>query len=477
MRNLKYTSPEIGEKSRALIERDKKIMFGAHTKSRELPLTVESACGSRIKDLDGREFLDFGAGYAVVGAGHCPGEITKAIAEQAGKLIHISGSDFYYYPQVLLAEKIASLIPGDFAKKVYFSNSGAESLEAAFKLTRHYTRRPKVIAFLGAFHGRTYVGMTLSGSKKIQKAHYSPLIPEVTHTPYPYCFRCLFNRTYPECRGKNVFGETAHDFAGIPMLPCVSFLVNVVFEQLVDPEDVAAIFVEPIQGEGGYVVPPPEFHPLLYGICKKHGVLLVLDEIQAGLGRTGKMFAIEHWGVEPDVICVAKAIASGLPLGATIGRAELMDAEVDARAWRAGSHGSTFGGGPVCCAAGLATLSLLENGLVDNARDVGAYMKEKLSEMMNRYRVIGDVRGLGLMIGVEIVQDKKTKQRFPDQVTAEGKNIKEVIVGNCFKLGLIAYGAGVSAIRFSPPLIVSRSEVDEALGIFERVINEIEGQM
>jgi 4-aminobutyrate aminotransferase len=261
------------------------------------------------------------------------------------------------------------------------------------------------------------------------------------------------------------------------MLPCVSFLINVIFEQIVDPEDVAAIFVEPIQGEGGYIVPPQEFHPLLSAVTKKHGMSLVVDEIQTGLGRTGRMFAIEHWGVEPDVVCIAKAIASGLPLGATVGRAEVMDAEVDPRAWRVGSHGSTFGGGPVSCAAGLATLGLLEGGLVDNARDVGGYMKRKLEEMANRHQIMGDVRGLGLMIGVEIVENSKTKKRFPDQVTADGKNIKEVIFGSCFKRGLVAFGAGVSAIRFSPPLIVSRDDVDAALGIFEEVVSEVEGQM
>lgn len=461
---IDYTSPEIGEFSKEIIARDKRVMFGAHTRTREIPLVVDRAEGVKIWDVEGKEYLDFGAGFAVCATGHCHPEIVKAVEEQLKRLIHISGSDFYYRPQIELAEKLSEIAPGDFPKKLYFANSGAESLEAAFKLTRYYTRRSMVISFLGAFHGRTFVGMSLSGSKKVQRSGFFPLIPEVIHIPYPYCYRCPFNSKYPEC----IKGE----FEGIPLLGCVRYLTEVIFKQLLDPEDVAAIFVEPIQGEGGYIVPPEEFHPLLKAITKNYGILYVADEIQTGLGRTGKMFALEHWEVESDVLCIAKAVASGLPMGATIGRAELMDGD---RAWPLGSHGSTFGGNPVVCAAGIRTIDIiLKNGLVDNAREVGSYMKDKLSEIKDRHKIIGDVRGLGLMLGMELVRDKETKERFPDKLTREGKNIKEVFMGEAFKRGLIILGCGFNSIRLSPPLILTKSEADEGLKIIEEVVERIE---
>lgn len=466
---LIYSSPEPGPQAKELIERDQAVMFGAHTRTRELPLVVDRAEGMRIWDLDQREYLDFGAGYAVCATGHCHPEVVEAVEKQARRLLHISGTDFYYSPQLELAEALVQVTPGEFKKRVYFANSGAESLEAAFKLVRHYTRRPVVLAYLGGFHGRTFVGMSLSGSKQVQRSGFFPLIPEVIHLPYPYCYRCPFNLSYPDCRS----GE----LEGIPMLPCVRYMTDVVLRQLVGPEDVAGIFVEPIQGEGGYIVPPPEFHPLLRAITKRYGILYVLDEIQTGLGRTGRMFACEHWGVEPDVICVAKAIASGLPLGATVARAELMDPEVDPRAWRPGSHGSTFGGNPVACAAGIATLKLIKEGLVENAARIGEYLLNSLSEMKERHRIIGDVRGKGLMIGIELVRDKLTKEPFPDTLTADHKNIKEVFMGSCFKRGLIVLGCGFNAIRLSPPLIISKGDADEALRIIEAVITEIEGQI
>lgn len=460
---IDYISPEIGELSKRIIERDKRVMFGAHTRTREIPLVVERAKGVRIWDVDGKEFLDFGAGFAVCATGHCHPEVIKAVEEQLRRLIHISGSDFYYLPQVELAEKLLEITPGEFPKKLYFANSGAESLEAAFKVARYYTKRPIVISFLGAFHGRTFVGMSLSGSKKVQRSGFFPLIPEVIHIPYPYCYNCPFNLEYPKC----IKGE----FEGIPLLRCVRYLTEVIFKQLLDPEDVAAIFVEPIQGEGGYIVPPKEFHPLLKAITRKYGILYVADEIQSGLGRTGKMFALEHWGVEPDILCTAKAVASGLPMGVTIGRAEYMDGD---RAWPPGSHGSTFGGNPVVCRAGIKTLELLKNGLVDNAREVGKYMKQRLLEIKDKHRIIGDVRGLGLMLGIELVKDKRTKERFPDRVTRDGKNIKEVFMGEAFKRGLIILGCGFNSIRLSPPLILTKSEADEGLEIIEEVVEWIE---
>uniref|UniRef100_A0A7C4XAP9 Aminotransferase class III-fold pyridoxal phosphate-dependent enzyme n=1 Tax=candidate division WOR-3 bacterium TaxID=2052148 RepID=A0A7C4XAP9_UNCW3 len=467
--NIKYTSPKLSKKAQLLIERDKKVMFGAHTRTREIPLVVERAKGVWVYDVSGKRYLDFGAGFAVVGTGHCPPEVIKSATAQLKKLIHISGSDFYYKPQILLAEKLVRITPGKFAKRVYLGSSGAEAIEASLKIARYYTRRPKMISFIGAFHGRTFAGMTMSGSKRVQRSHFSNLIPEVIHTPYPYCYNCLFNESYPECLRKEFDGET------IPY--CLSYLTDVIFERLVDPEDVALILVEPIQGEGGYIVPPKEFLPALRKIADKYGIVLVFDEIQCGLGRTGKWFAAEHFDTIPDIILIAKALASGLPMSATVGRAELMDPTVDQRAWIPGSHGSTFSGNPVCAAAALKTLELIENGLIDNAREVGEYMKERLIEIANRHKIIGEVRGLGLMIGLEIVQDKANKKPFPLRVTKDGKNIKEVLTGECFKRGLIIYGAGFSSLRISPPLIITKNEAEMAMEIIEQAIDFVERQL
>jgi 4-aminobutyrate aminotransferase len=467
--NLKYISPKISKKARKIIKRDMSVMFGAHTRTREIPLVVDHARGARIWSVDGREYLDFGAGFAVVGAGHCPAEVINAAHEQMKKLMHISGSDFYYEPQIALAEKLMKVTPGRHDKRVYFGSSGAESVEAALKIARYFTRRPRMIGFIGGFHGRTFAGMTMSGSKRVQRAHFSSLIPEVHHVPYPYCYHCIFNDTYPEC--------IVREYDGVPIPRCLSYLTDVVFERLIDPDDVALIMVEPIQGEGGYIVPPEEFLPALRKICDKHGIILVFDEIQSGLGRTGKWFACDHVGVVPDIILVAKAIASGLPMSATVAKAELMDPAVDARAWVPGAHGSTFGGNPVIAAAGIASLRLIEKGLIANAARIGAYMKHELTEIMNRHRIIGEVRGLGLMIGLELVQNKVTRENFPKTVTSSGKNIKEVMTGECFKRGLIIYGAGFNSLRISPPLVISRDDAKQALEVIEEVIALVEAQL
>jgi 4-aminobutyrate aminotransferase len=309
----------------------------------------------------------------------------------------------------------------------------------------------------------------MSGSKKIQRAHFSSLIPEVYHVPYPYCYRCIFKQSYPEC--------ITQDYKGVPLLHCLSYLTDVIFERLIDPTDVSLIMVEPIQGEGGYIVPPKEFLPALRRIADEHGIVLVFDEIQCGLGRTGRWFACDHVDVAPDITLTAKAIASGFPMSATIGKATLMDPTVDANAWVPGCHGSTFGGNPVISAAALASLRIIERELMKNAADVGSYLKEQLTEMMARHRIIGEVRGIGLMIGIELVQDRETKKFFPAQVTREGKNIKEVITGECFKRGLILYGAGMSSLRMSPPLMITKDDASSALGIIEEVISMVEGQL
>jgi len=466
---IEYKSPKTSKKVTEVIERDKKVMFGAHTRTDEIPLVVDHAQGARVTDVDGKTYLDFGAGFAVAGTGHCHPEVINAVDAQIRRLIHISGSDFYYMPQIELAEKLLGITPGDFEKRVYFGSSGAEAVEASLKIARYYTRRPRMISFLGAFHGRTFAGMTMSGSKKVQRAHFSDLIPEVYHVPYPYCYRCVFKQTYPDCIKK--------DYKGIPLIHCLSYLTDVIFERLIDPADVSLIMVEPIQGEGGYIVPPLEFLPVLRKVADENGIVLIFDEIQSGLGRTGRWFACNHVDVAPDIILMAKAIASGLPMSATIGRAALMDPQVDTRAWVPGSHGSTFGGNPVICAAALASLDIIERELINNAAQIGEFLKERLTEMMSRHRIIGEVRGLGLMIGIELVQNKKTKEFFPPQVTRNGKNIKEVITGECFKRGLILYGAGISSVRMSPPLMINKDDAQTALDIFDEVITRTEEQL
>jgi 4-aminobutyrate aminotransferase len=466
---IEYKSPEVSKKARAIIDRDQKIMFGAHTRTDEIPLVVDHAQGAKVTDVDGKTYLDFGAGFAVVGTGHCHPDVISAVEEQIRKLIHISGADFYYMPQIELAEKLIEITPGKYDKRVYFGSSGAEAVEASLKIARCFTRRPRMISFLGAFHGRTFAGMTMSGSKKVQRAHFSGLIPEAYHVPYPYCYRCVFDQKYPQC--------IKHDYNGLPLLHCVSYLVDVIFERLIAPDDVSLIMVEPIQGEGGYIVPPKEFLPALRRICDDHGITLIFDEIQSGLGRTGKWFACDHVGVVPDITLTAKAIASGFPMSATVGKAALMDPDVDSRAWVPGSHGSTFGGNPVICAAAIATLRLLEQQYVKNANDIGNFLKRELNAMMQHHSIIGEVRGLGLMLGMEIVKDKKTREFFPSQVTKEGKNIKEVITGECFKRGLILYGAGISSLRMSPPLMITKDEADAAVKILDEVIGRIEEQM
>jgi 4-aminobutyrate aminotransferase len=340
-----------------------------------------------------------------------------------------------------LSQKLASLAPGSGGYKVYFGNSGAEAVEAAFKLARWHTRRELNLAFFGAFHGRTMGALSLTASKTIQKKHYNPLVPGITHIPYGYCYRCPYHLCYPAC-------GTA----------CVRWLEETLFRTTVPPEEVAAIFVEPIQGEGGYIVPPPEFHQELNKIAKKYGILYVADEVQSGMGRTGKMFAMEHFEVAPDIIALAKGIASGLPLGAMVARADIMN-------WEAGSHASTFGGNPISCEAALATIELLEEELMANASERGDQLMVGLAELQKSIECIGDVRGMGLMIGVELVKDRETKERADDW--------RDQAIQNAFHKGLLLLGCGQNAIRICPPLTVSSEEVAVFLDIFEESLREL----
>ncbi len=416
-----------GPRGKAMLARDERCMSPSYT--RIYPLFVERGSGCVIEDVDGNLFLDMTAGIAVTAAGHCHPEVVAAISDQAGKLIHMSGTDFYYEPEIALAERLARAAPMKAPNRVFFTNSGAEALEAALKLARWHTKRTHVIAFFGAFHGRTYGAMSLSGSKLVHRKGFSPLVPDVHHVPYP--------RTCPGC-------ETSCDM--------VKQIEETVLRRTVSPEEVAAIFIEPIQGEGGYRVAPPGCLPALRKLCDKHGMMLVVDEVQSGMGRTGKLFAFEHWGIEPDIICIAKGIASGMPLGAIIAREKIMD-------WPPGSHASTFGGNPVSCRAALATLDLIERSYMKNAEERGEQLRGGLRELTKRHSNLGDVRGLGLMTAVDVLKNGQFDPRSRDE-----------IVQRAFRRGLLLLGCGESAIRFCPPLCVSADQIDMALRLLDQMI-------
>lgn len=439
-------SPQIktslpGPRAKKMIKLDNAFVSPSYT--RIYPLVAEKGDGLWIHDVDGNVFLDFTAGIAVNATGHCHPKVVQAIQAQAEQLLHMSGTDFYYTPQILLAEKLSALAPGKGNKRVYFGNSGAEAVEAAFKLARWHTQRELNIAFFGAFHGRTMGALSLTASKTVQKKHYNPFVPGITHIPYAYCYRCVYNLCYPDCG-----------------LYCVHWVEDTLFRTTVPPEEVAAIFVEPIQGEGGYIVPPPEFHQELHKIAKKYGILYVADEVQSGMGRTGTMFAMEHFGVTPDITALAKGIASGLPLGAMIAPAKIMN-------WEAGSHASTFGGNPLSCQAAMATIELLEQNLMQNATAMGERLVIGLRELQKRFECIGDVRGKGLMVAIEMVKDRKTK--------APAADWRGQIIKNAFQKGLLLLGCGENSVRFCPSLTINSDEIDLGLTILEAVLQETAG--
>jgi len=407
------------------------------------PVVLDYADGALAWDVDGNCFIDFHAGIAVCGTGNCHPKVVEAIRRQAGKAIHISTADFYHELVGTLAKELADLVPISGKCRVFFTNSGTEAVECAIKLARYKTRRPRFIAFIGAFHGRTMGALALTCSKASQRQYFSPMMGEVTHVPYPNLYRDCFNTP-----GRK---NTAAAY--------LRFIEDEILGRVAPAGDVAAIIAEPIQGEGGYIVPPPDFFPGLSALCKKHGILFIVDEIQSGMGRTGKMFAIEHWDVEPDIICLAKALSSGMPLGACIASQEIMD-------WPPGVHSSTFGGNPVCCAAALATIDLLKNGLVDNAAKQGAFILRELKKIQKRHWSVGDVRGLGLMIGVEFVRDKKTRERAGD--------ISKALMLECFHRGLMLLTCGPNSIRLIPPLVVDRKICQKALAIFESALAAVE---
>ena len=420
---LHHAEPRIlgplpGPKAASWLARDGQVMSPSYTRS--YPLVVRRARGVMVEDVDGNRFLDFTAGIAVTNAGHCHPRVVAAIRAQANRLLHMSGTDFYYTPQVRLAERLAGLAPGPGLKRVFFTNSGAEAIEAALKLARHHTERPRAMAFLNAFHGRTYGALSLSASKPTQRRGFAPLVPEVLHARYGdlESVRMLLRTTCP-------------------------------------PDELAAIFVEPIQGEGGYIVPPPDFLPGLRALCDEHGILLVFDEIQSGIGRTGTFFAAEHWGVAGDIVCLAKGIANGLPLGAIVAKADVMD-------WPSGSHASTFGGNPVACAAALATLDLIEPRYRLNAARRGEQLRAGLRALADVHPIVRDVRGLGLMVGMEV-----------GRAGAADPALRDQIIELAFRRGLLLLPCGPSTVRFCPPLCLTARQVQIGLEIVGDVLAEV----
>lgn len=428
-----------GPKAKAIIERDERFVSPSYTRS--YPLVIARGEGAVVEDVDGNRFLDCAAGIAVNSTGHSHPAVVQAIVEQAQKFLHMSGTDFYYDPQVQLAEEMASIVPIPGEVRSFFSNSGAEAVEAALKLARYRTGRPNLIAFLGSFHGRTTGAVSLTSSKAIQRRGFGPTMPGVFHAPYASCYRCPVGLQPDSCDAE-----------------CLGFLEDQVFVHLVSPDEVAAIFVEPIQGEGGYLVPPKQFHQRLAALAKQHGILLVADEVQSGMGRTGKMFACEHFDLEPDIVTVAKGIASGMPLGITAARADIMT-------WPPGAHASTFGGNPVSCAASLATITLLRDTLVANSAAVGEHLMAGLRDMATRHPMVGDVRGKGLMIGVELVRDRETKERADTE--------RDAVVEAAFRRGLLVLGAGKNAIRLSPSLVLTKAQADVALKVLDEALTEV----
>lgn len=435
--NLKTPLP--GPKAKALIERDGKVVSPSYT--RDYPFVIARGVGATVEDVDGNVFLDCAAGIAVNSTGHSHPKVVAAIVDQAQKFLHMSGTDFYYEPQVRLGEDLAATAPFPGPVRTFYANSGTEANEAAIKMARYHTKRFGILGFLGSFHGRTLGSLSLTSSRAIQRRGFGPMQGGTFHAPYATCYRCPVGLTPDRCGAE-----------------CLDFLEEQVLVHLISPDDVAAVLVEPIQGEGGYVVPAKAFHERLRALTTKHGMLLMVDEVQSGMGRTGKMWAIEHFGVQPDVVTAAKGIASGLPLGVAIARSDVM-------AWPPGAHASTFGGNPVSCAAAIATIELLRESLVKNAAEVGEHLLSGLRALMDKHPIIGDVRGKGLMVGVELVRDRQTKERATEE--------RNAVVDEAFRRGMLILGAGRNAIRFSPPLVLSKAQADTAVRLFDESLSAV----
>jgi 4-aminobutyrate aminotransferase len=439
MRVPDITVPPPGPRARAILERDRAVVSPSYPRS--APFVMARGEGAVVEDVDGNVYLDFCAGIAVAATGHSHPDVVRAITDQASKFLHIS-TDYYHEPQVALGELLAQIAPIGDRARTFFSNSGTEAVEAAIKLARYHTKRFNIIAFLGSFHGRTLGSLSMTSSRTVQRRGFGPMAPGVFHAPYANPYRCPIGAGDSESCTRE----------------CLAYIERQILTHLVAPDEVAAILVEPIQGEGGYVVPPPEFLQGLAAIAAQHGMLFIVDEVQSGIGRTGKMFAIEHAGVQPDIIVAAKGIASGLPMGVTIARDDVMD-------WPVGAHSNTFGGNPVACAAAIATLTLVRDGLMQNAADVGQFLRSELNGLAERHRIIGDVRGCGLMIGIELVRNRQTKERAGSE--------RDALVMAAFRRGLLVLGAGANTIRLSPPLVITQEQAQVAVGILDAALEDI----
>ncbi len=441
MRRPKILVTPPGPKAREIIERDERMLSPSLT--RTAPLVGVEAEGCWVKDIDGNEYLDFGSGIAVTNVGHRHPRVVETIKREAEKLIFVNSCDFHTVPQVELAERLFKITPGNFRKRVFYTNSGTEAVECSIKIAKYKRRGYYFIGFIGGFHGRTMGSLQFTTTSTVARYRFQPMMPGVIHVPYAYCFRCPFKLEYPDCGAW-----------------CVGYLEEVILDKVAPPDEVSAIIFEPIQGAGGYIVPPPEFIRGLRKIADEHGIILVDDEIQSGMGRTGKWWAIEYYNTEPDIILISKALAAGLPAGACVSKAELMD-------WAPGAHENTLGGNPIIMSVALTVLNIIEEEkLLENAAEMGSYMKKRLKEMMEKHELIGDVRGKGLMIGVEFVKDRRTKQ--------PARNERNAIIKKAFKKGLILLGAGKSSLRIAPPLTITPEEIDVGLEILEDAIKDVE---
>ena len=428
-----------GPAAREIIAKDDSYVA---TTTKSLQIVAKRARGLDVEDVDGNMFLDFSSGISVLNVGHCHPRIVEAVKRQSDELMHFAGTDFYYDIQASLAQRLSEVTPGTYEKKTFFSNSGTESVEAAIKIARWSTRRSRMIAFIGAFHGRTMGSLSLTASKPVQQQRFFPGVPGVTHLPFAYCYRCPYHLEYPSCD-----------------LWCAKTLEETYFSTFIPPDEVAALFGEPVQGEGGYVVPPKEFYPTIHKIIKKHGILFADDEVQAGLGRTGRMWGIENWGIQPDIMSMSKSLGSGIPIAATVFRKEL-DFGME------GSHSNTFGGNLVGCAASLATLDVIKDErLVENSAKMGEYFRKRLAELQEKHEIIGDIRGLGLMIAVEFVRNRKTKEFAVKE--------RDDIINKAFKRGLILLGCGKSGVRLIPSLNVTKEQIDTATEIIDSSIGAV----
>ena len=435
---MSYSGPSIikappGPVARSYIEKDHDMLSPSLT--RTSPLVASRAEGVYVEDVDGNVFLDFGSGIAVTALGHRHPEVIEAVKKQLDRLIFVNSLDYYTLPQIEYAEMLFKHTPGDFKKRIFYCNSGSEAVDTAIKLAKAHTRRCYGIGYINGFHGRTIGAISMTTTNVAGRRGFGPMYPIAQFVPYPYCYRCMFGREYPSCG-----------------LYCMNYLTDIMFKKIVPPDETAYVIIEPVQGAGGYIVPPVDFMQTLAGICAEHGIMLIADEVQSGFGRTGKMFASEHFGIEPDILTCSKAFAHGLPAGAAVSRAEVMD-------WEPGAHEGTLNGGPVIIEAAKTVLRVMERDrIVQRAEEMGGYFRSQLEEMKKRMPCIGDVRGLGLMIGVELIKDDKK---------TPAKELRNRLIDDAFARGLLLLAAGESSIRLAPPLIITRQQIDTGLSIIE----------